>query len=69
LRRLDAAVASLEAAVAEPHLTGEVPLLASGGGEEADRLRMRCDALEAAARQASDGIGETMTRLKLLLEG
>lgn len=68
LRRLDAAVASLENA-AEPRPAGEIPVLAPDGGEESARLRARCDALEAAAQQASEGIGDTMARLKRLLEG
>jgi len=61
-------VASLEGA-AEPRPAGEIPVLALDGGAEATRLRDRCDALEAAAQQASEGIGETMARLKRLLEG
>jgi hypothetical protein len=62
LRRLDAAVSGLEAASA-----------ASGGvapdAMEMAALRRRCDALQAAAHQASAGIDGTVARLKRLLEG
>ncbi|WP_337995806.1 hypothetical protein [Oleispirillum naphthae] len=68
LRRLDAAVASLESA-AEPCPAGDIPVLGADDGAETARLRDRCDALEAAAQQASEGIGDTMARLKRLLEG
>ncbi|MBN2752930.1 MAG: hypothetical protein JXQ84_09510 [Rhodospirillaceae bacterium] len=73
LRRLDAAVASLEEAVAErasaPRLIGDVPEMSFGDGENLADLRRQYDVLATAARAASDGIDDTVVRLKHLLEG
>ncbi len=68
LRRLDAAVVGLEAAAggaATGGAAGVPPLEAA----DLAALRVRCEALEAAARNAASGIDGTMARLKRLLEG
>ncbi len=65
LRRLDVALSGLEAVA----LSGTVPPGAAPDAAEMTALRARCDALEAAARQASSGLDGTVARLKHLLEG
>lgn len=66
LRRLDAALDGLEAAVAERCARGDAAALPDAA-ELAD-LRARCAVLEDAARATSAGIGETMSELSRLLE-
>lgn len=67
MRRLEAALDGLDAAVAErPAMPGEAALAADPG--ELAALRARCAALEDAVRATSVGLDETMSDLSRLLE-
>jgi hypothetical protein len=71
LRRLEAAIDGLDAAATEraARVDDAVPAVpVVDAGEIAD-LRVRCAALEAAARSTSAGLGETISDLSRLLEG
>lgn len=68
LRRLNAALDGLEAAVAErATLSGGDAVAADV--EELAVLRARCAALEEVARATSAGLDETMSDLSRVLEG
>ncbi len=73
MRRLDAAVAGLEAVASGrdsvASASGDVPGLPLVDAEDLAALRSRCAVLETAVLSASRGIDDTVARLKRLLEG
>ena len=67
LRRLNAALDGLDAAVAERAAQSGEPV-PSADLEELAALRARCAALEEVARATSVGLDETMSDLSRILE-